>query len=146
MFGRKADADEFVNAVVDEVAGEHVPDFAGRFSLHGHSAGAQFAARYLVAHPERLDAVVLSAPSAYPFPDPARPWPDGMAPVVRDDLANVASRIADAVLLVWIIERNRDDRVIGADHIADHVQRASTGENRVTDGYDPPRSLRADAR
>jgi pimeloyl-ACP methyl ester carboxylesterase len=91
LFGRKIDADQFVNAVVDEVAGEHVPDFAGRFSLHGHSAGAQFAARYLVAHPERLDAVVLSAPSAYPFPDPAQPWPDGMAPVIRDGLSGSAA-------------------------------------------------------
>lgn len=52
--------------------------------LHGHSAGAQFAARYLVTHPERLEEVVLSAPSAYPFPDAALPWPDGMARVVRD--------------------------------------------------------------
>lgn len=84
LFGRKIDADEFVNAVVDQVAKEHIPSFNGRFSLHGHSAGAQFAARYLVTHPERLEEVVLSAPSAYPFPDPALPWPDGMAPVVRD--------------------------------------------------------------
>jgi pimeloyl-ACP methyl ester carboxylesterase len=87
LFGRKVDADEFVGAVVDALASEHVRDFDGRFSLHGHSAGAQFAARYLVAHPERLDAVVLSAPSSYPFPDPARPWPEGMAPVVRDDVS-----------------------------------------------------------
>jgi pimeloyl-ACP methyl ester carboxylesterase len=105
LFGRKVDADEFVNAVVDEVAAEHVPDFAGRFSLHGHSAGAQFAARYLVAHPERLDAVVLSAPSAYPYPDPAQPWPDGMAPVIRDDLSGSAAdgkapdRVAGAVFV-----------------------------------------------
>ncbi len=87
LFGRKIDADEFVNAVVDQVAGEHVPSFNGRFALHGHSAGAQFAARYLVTHPERLEEVILSAPGAYPFPDPALPWPDGMAAVVRDQLS-----------------------------------------------------------
>ena len=91
LFGRRIDADEFVSTVVDEVAAEHVPGFAGRFSLHGHSAGAQFAARYLVTHPERLDAVVLSAPSAYPFPDPDLPWPDGIAPVVRDKLSGSAA-------------------------------------------------------
>lgn len=84
LFGRKIDADEFVNAVVDQVAEERIHSFNGRFSLHGHSAGAQFAARYLVMHPERLEEVVLSAPSTYPFPDPALPWPDGMARVVRD--------------------------------------------------------------
>jgi pimeloyl-ACP methyl ester carboxylesterase len=87
LFGRRIDADEFVNALVDKVGGEHIPHFSGRFSLHGHSAGAQFAARYLVTHPERLEVVVLSAPGAYPFPDPALPWPNGMAAVVRDELS-----------------------------------------------------------
>jgi pimeloyl-ACP methyl ester carboxylesterase len=87
LFGRKIDADEFVNAVVDQVAGVYIPSFNGRFTLHGHSAGAQFAARYLVTHPERLEDVILSAPGAYPFPDPALPWPDGMAAVVRDRLS-----------------------------------------------------------
>lgn len=87
LFGRKIDADEFVNSVVDQVAREHIPSYSGRFSLHGHSAGAQFAARYLVTHPQRLEEVVLSAPSAYAFPDPALPWPDGMAAVVRDQLS-----------------------------------------------------------
>ena len=51
---------------------------ARMFSLHGHSAGAQFAARYLIAHPGRLDHVILSAPSAYPLPDPGVAWPNGM--------------------------------------------------------------------
>jgi pimeloyl-ACP methyl ester carboxylesterase len=83
MRGRRIDPDEFVDVLVDEMAGEHISHFSGRFSLHGHSAGAQFAARYLVTHPERLEDVVLSAPSAFPFPDPAIPWPHGMAAVVR---------------------------------------------------------------
>jgi pimeloyl-ACP methyl ester carboxylesterase len=87
LFGRSIDADEFVNALVDEVGGKHIPRFSGRFSLHGHSAGGQFAARYLVTHPERLEAVVLSAPGAYPFPDPSLAWPNGMAAVVRDELS-----------------------------------------------------------
>ena len=87
LFGRKIDADEFVNSVVNQVAGEHIPSFNGRFTLHGHAAGAQFAARYLVTHPERLEEVILSAPGAYPFPDPALPWPAGMAAVVRDQLS-----------------------------------------------------------
>lgn len=90
LFGRRTDADEFVNATVDEVGAKHIPRFSGQFSLHGHSAGAQFAARYLVTHPSRLEAVVLSAPGAYPFPDPALRWPDGMAAVVRDELSGSA--------------------------------------------------------
>lgn len=78
MLGRRINPDEFVNDLVDK-AGTHVPGSRGRFSLHGHSAGAQFAARYLVSHPGRLEEVVLSAPSTYPFPDPGTPWPNGMA-------------------------------------------------------------------
>jgi pimeloyl-ACP methyl ester carboxylesterase len=70
--------DDYVNFTVDKLGHAFIPDFNGRFSLHGHSAGAQFAARYLVAHPGRLDHVVLSAPSTYPMPDPFVAWPDGM--------------------------------------------------------------------
>jgi pimeloyl-ACP methyl ester carboxylesterase len=79
MAGRRIRPDEYVNLLVENVAREHIPHFRGRFSLHGHSAGAQFAGRYLVTHPGRLDEVVLSAPSTYPMPDPAVPWPNGMA-------------------------------------------------------------------
>lgn len=87
LFGRRTDAHQFVNDTVDEVGSRHIPGFSGRFSLHGHSAGAQFAGRYLVTHPSRLEEVVLSAPGAYAFPDPALPWPDGMGAVVRDELS-----------------------------------------------------------
>jgi pimeloyl-ACP methyl ester carboxylesterase len=83
MAGRETDPDEFVNRLVDEVTREYIPGASGRFSLHGHSAGAQFAARYLVTHPGRLRNVVLSAPSTYPFPDPAVSWPYGMGSAAR---------------------------------------------------------------
>lgn len=79
MLGRSINPDHFVNLLVEKAGREHILRFAGHFSLHGHSAGAQFAARYLVTHPGRLDAAVLSAPSTYPMPDPVIPWPNGMA-------------------------------------------------------------------
>jgi pimeloyl-ACP methyl ester carboxylesterase len=80
MQGRDSTPDQFVNALVEQVAREHVSGYRGRFSLHGHSAGGQFAGRYLVTYPERLDAVVISAPSTYPTPDPGIAWPYGMGP------------------------------------------------------------------
>lgn len=83
MFGVEIDADEFVNRLVDFSAKPLLHDFDGRFALHGHSAGGQFAARYVVAHPDRLLYAVLSAPSTYPFPAPAIPWPNGMGAVTR---------------------------------------------------------------
>ncbi|HEY3954083.1 MAG TPA: hypothetical protein VGM53_11960 [Streptosporangiaceae bacterium] len=78
MLGRSIQPDEFVNLLVDKVAREHIRPFNGQFSFHGHSAGAQLAARYLVTHPRRLDEVILSAPSTFPMPDPQIPWPHGM--------------------------------------------------------------------
>ena len=87
MFGRRIDADEYVNTLVDRSAGPLIHGFDGRFVLHGHSAGGQFAARYLVTHPSRLHRAILSAPSTYPFPDPKVVWPNGMGAVARDALS-----------------------------------------------------------
>ncbi|HXA76715.1 MAG TPA: hypothetical protein VNV41_06240 [Candidatus Acidoferrales bacterium] len=83
LFGVGIDADEFVNRLLDFSAKPLLHNFDGRFALHGHSAGGQFAARYVVTHPDRLLQAVLSAPSTYPFPDRAIPWPNGMGPVTR---------------------------------------------------------------
>jgi pimeloyl-ACP methyl ester carboxylesterase len=83
MFGVEIDADGFVNRLVDFSAKPLIGNFDGRFALHGHSAGGQFAARYLVTHPDRLLQAVLSAPSTYPFPDPEIAWPNGMGTVTR---------------------------------------------------------------
>jgi pimeloyl-ACP methyl ester carboxylesterase len=83
MVGHRIDASDYVNTLVDRAAKPLIPDFDGRFALHGHSAGGQFAARYLVVHPARLTQAILSAASSYPFPDSSIAWPDGMAPSVR---------------------------------------------------------------
>src|SRR5215469_16886268 len=69
MAGEYRRPDEFVSQLVDDLGRRCVGErFDGRFSLHGHSAGGQFAAIYLVSHPGRLREVILSAPSAYPSP------------------------------------------------------------------------------
>jgi pimeloyl-ACP methyl ester carboxylesterase len=84
MVGEYRRPDEFVNQLVDNLGRRYLGErFDGRFSLHGHSAGGQFAARYLLSHPWRLREVILSAPSAYPFPNPHVVWPYGMAAVPR---------------------------------------------------------------
>ena len=79
MCGSVIAPDVFVDELIDGPASAAVPDLHERFSLVGHSAGAQFAARYLVAHPDRLDVAILSAPSTYPFPNSGVPWPFGEA-------------------------------------------------------------------
>jgi pimeloyl-ACP methyl ester carboxylesterase len=74
--GRDIGADEFLMAVIDSYAhraGEADP----RFFLFGHSAGSQFAHRFLLTHPERVIAAALSAAGNYAFPDDAVRWPFG---------------------------------------------------------------------
>ena len=83
LFGRQIDADEFVNMLVEQTAKHHLTDFGGQFSLYGHSAGGQFASRYLVAHPQHLEKVILSAPGTYPFPNPEVSYPYGMKSSIR---------------------------------------------------------------
>ena len=82
LFGRDLGADAFVEQAADAVARRHGLR-SRRFLLYGHSAGGQFASRYLVQNPNRLLAVVLSAPGKFPFPDPAVPWPYGMGRLKR---------------------------------------------------------------
>ncbi len=83
LFGREMGADVFVERAVADVARRRGAR-GDRFLLYGHSAGGQFASRYLVRHPDRLLAVVLSAPGKFPFPDPAAPWPNGLGRLRRN--------------------------------------------------------------
>lgn len=83
LFGRRIDADAFADSLAQSIGARFIDGFDGRFYLYGHSAGGQFAGRFLVRHAERLKGVVISAPSTYPFPDASVPWPYGMAAVVR---------------------------------------------------------------
>src|ERR1700683_543263 len=80
------------------------------FSLHGHSAGAQFAARYLVTHPHRLDEAILSAPSTFPMPDPGIPWPNGMAAAARSEFGPRAAGWLEAAaeVRVTVLVGSRD--------------------------------------
>jgi pimeloyl-ACP methyl ester carboxylesterase len=82
LFGRHCGADYFVNAIVDELR-EALPELPEKFALYGHSAGGQFASRYIVMHPERISAAVISAPASYAFPDPEVAWTNGMKPLHR---------------------------------------------------------------
>ncbi|MEO6886842.1 MAG: hypothetical protein ABI232_11255 [Jatrophihabitantaceae bacterium] len=69
----------YVSRLVDDMCQGQLPGWDGRFALHGHSAGAQFAVRYLIARPGRLTNAVISAPAEYAFPDLDLSWPWGMA-------------------------------------------------------------------
>lgn len=82
LFGREISADGFVNYIVDQYK-TIWSSYDGRIYLYGHSAGGQFASRYVVRHPERVIAAVISAAGSFAFPAPDIPWAGGMAPLRR---------------------------------------------------------------
>lgn len=130
MLGRGIGPDEFVNFLAETAGREHIPGYAGRFSLHGHSAGGQFAARYLVAHPSRLDEVVLSAPSTFPMPDSGIPWPNGMGAARRPGFSpSAAGWLAAATevrvaVLVGVLDTERRPPAPGQQGVT-RIDRAS---------------------
>jgi poly(3-hydroxybutyrate) depolymerase len=70
-------ADATLNSIVSEVARLTGAD-GRRFYLFGFSGGAQFAHRYVLAHPERVIAAAIGAAGWYTFPDAREPYPYGL--------------------------------------------------------------------
>lgn len=65
LFGREIGADEWVIRLLGlaraQLGWEESP-----FLLYGHSAGGQYAGRFLVSHPELMQRAVISAAVTYP--------------------------------------------------------------------------------
>jgi pimeloyl-ACP methyl ester carboxylesterase len=75
-------ADELLHDCLREVS-LHTGIDATRFRLFGHSSGAQFAHRYVMAHPHRVASAVIACARWYTFPDTARKFPFGIRPTKR---------------------------------------------------------------
>jgi poly(3-hydroxybutyrate) depolymerase len=84
--GRGPRADLLLDAMVEE-AGRLTKAETSRFYLFGYSGGAQFAHRYMMAHPHRVAAVVSASAGWYTFPTLRRRFPYGIRP--SPDLAGV---------------------------------------------------------
>jgi hypothetical protein len=82
LWGRYIGADEFVNEILAQYE-ERFPRYDGRMYLHGHSAGGQFANRYIVRHPDRIIGAVVSSAGSFASPTLERPWGAGMGPLKR---------------------------------------------------------------
>ena len=77
LFGREVPADDWVARLVQ--AHRETLDLESEpFYLYGHSAGGQFAARFLVTHPEEVKKAVITAAATYPQPTDEFAWPFGM--------------------------------------------------------------------
>lgn len=77
--GRGVRADRALDRCVTEVASLTGAD-ATQIYLFGYSGGAQFAHRYLMAHPHRVARAVLGAAGWYTFPDTRIRFPYGIRP------------------------------------------------------------------
>ena len=73
-------ADLMLTAILAEVS-QHIGVDIHRVSLFGYSGGAQFAHRFMMAYPERINAVVVAAAGWYTFPDSGCRYPRGTAHV-----------------------------------------------------------------
>jgi len=70
-------ADLMLATILTEV-GQHTGANIHRISLFGYSGGAQFAHRFMMAYPERVNAVVVAAAGWYTFPDSGIRYPRGI--------------------------------------------------------------------
>ena len=79
--GRGERADLALLDTIDRLSGRVAgsdPASAPRVFLVGYSAGAQFAHRFMMAHPERVLGVASLSAGWYTLPDPRRAYPLGM--------------------------------------------------------------------
>jgi pimeloyl-ACP methyl ester carboxylesterase len=75
--GRGRRADLFLHACLQEVTRLTGADTT-HIGLFGFSGGAQFAHRYLMAHPHRVAAAAIAAAGWYTFPDVTEKFPYGI--------------------------------------------------------------------
>jgi len=77
--GRGKRADLAINSIIAE-ASETTGASAAQFYLFGFSGGAQFAHRYVMAHPHRIASAVIASAGWYTLPDATTRFPYGCRP------------------------------------------------------------------
>lgn len=80
--GRGRRADLALRGILEEVRRRAGVTLDG-IHLFGHSGGAQFVHRYVMANPAEVRHFVVSAAGWYTHPDPDRPFPSGIGPTPR---------------------------------------------------------------
>ncbi len=124
--GRRADLalDEAIRALSEEAR----VSFTRRLFV-GFSGGGQFVHRYLMAHPDRVDAAVVSAAGWYTHPDARQAYPLGLR--TGAELSGTRMNPADflrvpVLVAVGSLDVERDESVRTSTRLDDRQ-----GENRI---------------
>lgn len=80
---RDIEFDTVLLHMIDELADRFPINKDEGFSLHGFSAGGQFAHRFFYLYPEHLKSVSIGAPGNVTFLDFNLPWPKGIGGIER---------------------------------------------------------------
>lgn len=127
-FREGGSAADYVTTLAQQVAGRYLPASDRRFALHGHSAGAQFAVRYLVTHADHLTDALISAPSEYAFPASQVAWPHGAAGAPQS--ADWVAAVSGVRITVLVGSRDLELRPPAPGHVG--VTRADRASEWVT--------------
>lgn len=120
--GRGKRSDKALDAMVDEVR-RLTGISAAKIHLFGFSGGAQFAHRYVMAHPDRVARAVIAAAGWYTFPDPATPYPYGIG--ASADLPSVVfdpERFLRVPMLVLVGEKDLTNESLRRNKTVDEQQ------------------------
>jgi poly(3-hydroxybutyrate) depolymerase len=83
---------------------------AARYTLYGHSAGAQFVHRFVLFMPgARIDQAIAANAGWYTMPDPALPFPYGLAGAPVDEAALTAALGQRLTVLLGTADTDRND-------------------------------------
>ncbi|WP_296716650.1 hypothetical protein [Erythrobacter sp.] len=83
---------------------------AARYTIYGHSAGAQFVHRFVLFMPEaRIDQAIAANAGWYTMPDPATPFPYGLGGTPVDERALSAALGQRVTVLLGTADTDRSD-------------------------------------
>ena len=91
LFGRDLGANRWIELIADRYAEVGLGD--GRFYLLGHSAGGQFANRYVMHNQNRLLGAAIMSPQNVTRPTAAVSWPGGLGAYAGNDAWALANPI-----------------------------------------------------
>ena len=135
LFGKYVAADDFVNGLVKKYS-RYTSSKSDQFYLYGHSAGAQFAVRYVVTHPHRIIKAVVSAAGRYSYPTKKVKWPYGAGDLDKTiawDNGQIIKRVqVTRRLLDYAHAAEKTSIVIGsADTKTQPARPGHVGSNRI---------------